>query len=74
MKILIHSAKCGHVKGDNMQLTQFKELIKEVNKINTIEDIFNDDYLHLLKDKQENSLIYDLKRYKNKVKKLIKIM
>jgi len=57
-----------------MQLTQFKELIKEVNKINTIEDIFNDDYLHLLKDKQENSLIYDLKRYKNKVKKLIKIM
>ena len=57
-----------------MQLTQFKELIKEVNKINTIEDIFNDDYLHLLKDKQENSFIYDLKRYKNKVKKLIKIM
>jgi len=57
-----------------MQLTQFKELIKEVNKINTIEDIFNDDYLHLLKDKQENSIIYDLKRYKNKVKKLIKIM
>jgi hypothetical protein len=57
-----------------MQLTKFKELTKEVNKINTIDDIFNDDALHILKDKRENAFVYDLKRYKNKVKKFIKLL
>jgi len=57
-----------------MVLTRFKELTKEVNNINTIEDVFNDDYLHILKDKQENAIIYDLKRYKYKVKKFFNIL